>query len=844
LLSALLSLRFPAYNLSDAVAEREAEGNLLIRDMHDPFGFLERIRYVTISIREHESNRLVVSYKTEIGEDIKIKVPSGLSFYIEIGRTIRNRFYGYTLTNRSRFYILKSGSDLTLDLASEILKEQIYRDVYLKLLTFQEAVDVLKESGYDIPTLLMPLSKLQLYVSSAFELAEKGEISQSLSLYQESKSICNEFERNLYMIQIGVRVSLIVLLSIIVSASLILGRLAEIKGFKYPVDAGIYSILIFFFLLQQPDFKIFGMSSYGLFSWWMSSSAYASQRIVWAFIFLLILFFIIKWALHELSLKFPEASKSIEIGLRWIRGWRLAILISTVIVITACLIALTTTSIFHGGWVTKTRNIDNNFDAIIIQPSPYKNSIDFWISSLPSIQMASPLVYNPASVVLSGGSVFRPFRLSKASSSQTSLSVEGIIGLDPASSNFIYNLSEGVKKGSWLKSSDAFEVLISEEMARELKVNIGSKVNLTSDSKTLVQYTIVGLYDPDRILEIRQLNGYSLLGELPGIGRNFLITTVSGALASSGPSKARLVSLTLILKPGFSVENLSSSLLFHGYYVWTISNGTAKLSISMAQVSIRGLQFHVPLILIGSLIIFDVMWASVYERRRDIFTLTCIGLTPSNIRNIFFFKCLMITSIGSILGLILGTFILPYLNIILPSLEEGNFVKAGPVYPLLTIIISIFMAFLGGYIPAKKAMRITTPSLQLRWKFKGKRINGNFEVEIPSFLKEEEILDFHRYITILKKFWGENAVAELKGFNITDTPYTYAFDAYILGVTGVWSRVLLKCSRRNKAWYLSIFIQPYGTFTSRHLRYTIDVFRKLILDYSTRKYELHRNINC
>ena len=59
-------------------------------------------------------------------------------------------------------------------------------------------------------------------------------------------------------------------------------------------------------------------------------------------------------------------------------------------------------------------NVDHNLNAIIVQPSQAKPSMDTWLSSLPNVQTASHLVYNPALTVLSDGRVLGHIRPVKA----------------------------------------------------------------------------------------------------------------------------------------------------------------------------------------------------------------------------------------------------------------------------------------------------------------------------------------------------------------------------------------------------------------------------------------------
>jgi putative ABC transport system permease protein len=106
-------------------------------------------------------------------------------------------------------------------------------------------------------------------------------------------------------------------------------------------------------------------------------------------------------------------------------------------------------------------------------------------------------------------------------------------------------------------------------------------------------------------------------------------------------------------------------------------------------------------LLVGAIGVMNIMLVAIVERKSEIGLRMAIGATPSEIKLQFLFETICLTSIGGLLGTILGIFI-PYIITILASWSF--------TLPLSSIIfgltVSLGVGLVAGFYPAIKASRM------------------------------------------------------------------------------------------------------------------------------------------
>jgi putative ABC transport system permease protein len=130
-----------------------------------------------------------------------------------------------------------------------------------------------------------------------------------------------------------------------------------------------------------------------------------------------------------------------------------------------------------------------------------------------------------------------------------------------------------------------------------------------------------------------------------------------------------------------------------------IADAQIKINRMMSSLS---LMFLVIIVFVGGASIANYMYANVFERRREIGTLMALGANSGLVLRIFLLKALIFGVAGGIGGYVLGT----VLAVILGPKLAGVIVLPMPLLALLAVGISVALALVASYFPARRAARL------------------------------------------------------------------------------------------------------------------------------------------
>ena len=246
--------------------------------------------------------------------------------------------------------------------------------------------------------------------------------------------------------------------------------------------------------------------------------------------------------------------------------------------------------------------------------------------------------------------------------------IEGVIGIVPSKEAQVTHLDEIVKYGSFLRDDEDDGVLLSERVAERLGVKPGDTVKLSEVDvmgnlvKDLGEYRLVGVFDGGLFKEVYDLDGHPVL---PKILTRFAmhifwrycdpdhsaIFTLSSALKLPSVSLSRV---DIIPRDPSNITSLSRiAVLNLGVEAWESISGDVLHCFTGRYVEMKGASFIVPfLLVIGN--IFSLMISSIYERRKEIYIMSTLGLNPTHIASIFIAEGLILGLISGCLGYLLG----------------------------------------------------------------------------------------------------------------------------------------------------------------------------------------------
>ncbi len=316
------------------------------------------------------------------------------------------------------------------------------------------------------------------------------------------------------------------------------------------------------------------------------------------------------------------------------------------------------------------------------------------IRTVPGVEAATPYIYGQALI----------------SSGQNSTGVV-LRGIDPESAGRVITIDREMKTGSLQdleNTSGLPSIILGVELARQLRVNTGSKIRLISPNGPLSPLGVLpkvrtcrvvgifetGMFEYDSTMGFINLETARVLAGLDrGVhGIEVRVDDVERADKIAG-------AIQELLGPGFSVRD------------WMQINQNLFAALKLEKV---GIFIALDLIiLVAALNIISALVMVVMEKKRDIAILKSMGAATGSIMRIFFYQGMIIGISGTLLGVLGGLGLCALLKNY-PIIELPR-----NVYPMSTmpikvvpmdvsiIAISAFLITLGATLyPSWKASRI------------------------------------------------------------------------------------------------------------------------------------------
>ena len=151
----------------------------------------------------------------------------------------------------------------------------------------------------------------------------------------------------------------------------------------------------------------------------------------------------------------------------------------------------------------------------------------------------------------------------------------------------------------------------------------------------------------------------------------------------------------------FSVRNIADALKI----LTNITNGLQLFLSLMAGISL----------VVGGIGIMNIMLVTVTERTREIGLRKALGATPKAIRNQFLIEAIMLTSVGGLIGIIVGSAISYLIAIGVRYAGYDWAFIISPVAILLALGVSVLTGITFGLYPAIKASKLD-PIVALRYE--------------------------------------------------------------------------------------------------------------------------------
>ncbi|MBM4035494.1 MAG: ABC transporter permease, partial [Planctomycetes bacterium] len=160
-------------------------------------------------------------------------------------------------------------------------------------------------------------------------------------------------------------------------------------------------------------------------------------------------------------------------------------------------------------------------------------------------------------------------------------------------------------------------------------------------------------------------------------------------------------------------------------------------------------------ILIAALIVLNTMMGAVYERFREIYIYSSVGLAPTHVAALFFAESIVYATVGAVAGYLLGQLVASVVfHLGLLGAITLNYSSTSTIYSSLVVIITVLLSTL---YPAKKASDMAVPDVTRRWEFPPPE-GDRWQFDFPFTVGGAEILGMYSYLARFLQSYGETSI--------------------------------------------------------------------------------------
>ncbi|MEM3661039.1 MAG: FtsX-like permease family protein [Thermoproteota archaeon] len=322
---------------------------------------------------------------------------------------------------------------------------------------------------------------------------------------------------------------------------------------------------------------------------------------------------------------------------------------------------------------------------------------------------------------------------------------------------------------------DVIPVLIPKTAARKLKYDLGDSFTAFG-----LNFIVTGVFDDESLSNARTLvdldqdiptpidllmpmvglEQFAALGSPSSLKKTdwdkIMILPANIAINLGG----RIRVITVTFESAVPMENEEALRRLVDVYNLEVVIGRKGEGVSLMsrrnQITISGLNlFIVPLIMI-MLAVFNTMLTNIYERTREVKTLSAVGASPSSVTFMFIAEAMTFAFISSFMGYIIGIGLIKLFSLIPGFLQAGFTPNYSTGFVVVAMALLMMATLIASIYPALKAGTLVAPSLERKWKIPTKPLGETWEIPLPfSASGPEEAFAVLRFV---KEYLDANAL--------------------------------------------------------------------------------------
>jgi len=327
------------------------------------------------------------------------------------------------------------------------------------------------------------------------------------------------------------------------------------------------------------------------------------------------------------------------------------------------------------------------------------------------------------------------FSLVVKSSEGRVVTLKAILGLSPLEDKAT-SISQTLLKGDFNKISEADTIILPDEVASELRVNIGDEVTvffkIPGKVSKAFKFKVMGVFIPEKLDIIKDVNNelikpvlyikgkylYANSSDVAMLNWEFLLRNVFPDELTGLSSVTGIYRLYVRCQNATAMRSLTRTYIQRkgpDYIVWFTDEGVCwKARFGMKSESIferrENIAFLIPIAIVAFNVVVS-MYSIVHERRREIYIFNAIGFNPLQIALIFLAESVVYGLLGGGIGYISG--IVTFRAMSMKAAEIGLMVreKLEWYWSVVTIIMAIIVSMISSFKPALDAAFKYSPAV-------------------------------------------------------------------------------------------------------------------------------------
>lgn len=262
-----------------------------------------------------------------------------------------------------------------------------------------------------------------------------------------------------------------------------------------------------------------------------------------------------------------------------------------------------------------------------------------------------------------------------------------VLGVDPPRYQRIVQMQDKMVSGRFGVS--ATEAVIGIELARELGIELGDKLRLTTPDGRAEVLSVVGLFDVgnkdlNRRWVFTSLRTGQTLLDLPG-GITSIDLAVVDLFGAERSARA------LAARTGLLVES------------WMQTN--AQLLTALNNQRITNILLRTFIVIIVAFGIASVLVVSVVQKAREIGILRAMGATRARVMRVFLLQGALVALVGSSLGVVLGGVLVRAFATLTRNIDGTPLISGGldPWLVIQAVLIVTATGIVAAFAPARRA---------------------------------------------------------------------------------------------------------------------------------------------